>query len=71
MHRFKVHYVLNNAPEGWTGGVGFVTADMIKARLPAPANDVLVVRCGPPAMNKAMQGHLDALGYSKDMQFEF
>lgn len=31
---FRVHYVLNNPPEGWTGGVGFVTADMIKACLP-------------------------------------
>lgn len=28
----RVHYVLNNPPEGWTGGVGFVTADMIKVR---------------------------------------
>jgi hypothetical protein len=27
---FRVHYVLNNPPAGWTGGVGFVTADMIK-----------------------------------------
>lgn len=27
---FRVHYVLNNPPENWTGGVGFVTADMIK-----------------------------------------
>jgi cytochrome-b5 reductase len=30
---FRVHYVLNNPPEGWTGGVGFVTADMIKVRI--------------------------------------
>ena len=27
---FNVHYVLNNPPEGWTGGVGFVTADIVK-----------------------------------------
>ena len=27
---FRVHHVLNNPPEGWTGGVGFVTADIIK-----------------------------------------
>jgi cytochrome-b5 reductase len=27
---FNLYYVLNNPPEGWTGGVGFVTADMIK-----------------------------------------
>ena len=30
--KFRVHYVLNNPPENWTGGVGFVTADMIKVR---------------------------------------
>lgn len=29
---FRVHYVLNNPPPGWTGGVGFVTTDMIKVR---------------------------------------
>ena len=69
--RFQVHYVLNTASQGWRGGVGFVTPDMIKAHLPAPAQDVLVVRCGPPAMNKAMAAHLDLLGYTRDMQFEF
>lgn len=26
----RVHYVLNNPPDNWTGGVGFVTADIIK-----------------------------------------
>jgi len=30
---FNVYYVLNNPPEGWTGGVGFVTPDIIKVRL--------------------------------------
>lgn len=29
---FSVYYVLNNPPEGWNGGVGFVTAEMIKVR---------------------------------------
>ena len=28
----RVHYVLDNPPEGWTGGVGYVTADMISVR---------------------------------------
>lgn len=31
--KFSVYYVLNNPPEGWTGGVGFVTGDMIKVCL--------------------------------------
>lgn len=30
---FRVHYVLDKPPEGWTGGVGYVTSDMIKVRL--------------------------------------
>jgi cytochrome-b5 reductase len=34
---FRVYYVLNNPPEGWTGGVGFVTPDMIKVCLPCLA----------------------------------
>ena len=28
--KINVFYVLNNPPEGWKGGVGFVTPDMIK-----------------------------------------
>jgi cytochrome-b5 reductase len=28
--KFRVHYVLNNPPEKWSGGVGFVTSEMIK-----------------------------------------
>jgi cytochrome-b5 reductase len=28
--RFRVHYVLNNPPEKWDGGVGFVTLEMIQ-----------------------------------------
>ena len=27
---FRVHYVLNNPPEKWDGGIGFVTPEMIK-----------------------------------------
>lgn len=29
---FRVHYVLDKPPEGWTGGVGYVTGDMITVR---------------------------------------
>jgi cytochrome-b5 reductase len=31
---FRIYYVLNNPPEGWSGGIGFVTAEMIKVRAP-------------------------------------
>ncbi|KAL0555116.1 hypothetical protein IC582_009049 [Cucumis melo] len=69
--RFKIYYVLNQPPEVWDGGVGFVSKEMIKAHCPAPAADIKILRCGPPPMNKAMGEHLDTLGYSPEMQFQF
>lgn len=63
--KFRVHYVLNNPPEGWTGGVGFVTVDMIKEKLPAPASDVKVLICGPPPMVAAMKKATEGLGFTK------
>ncbi|CAM8883836.1 unnamed protein product [Rhodiola kirilowii] len=69
--RFKIYYVLNQPPEIWNGGVGFVSKEMIEAHLPAPESDIQILRCGPPPMNKAMAAHLDALGYAPEMQFQF
>ncbi|CAL5095518.1 unnamed protein product [Urochloa decumbens] len=69
--RFKIYYVLNQPPETWEGGVGFVSKEMIQAHCPGPAADIQVLRCGPPPMNKAMAAHLDYLGYTKEMQFQF
>lgn len=63
--RFKVHYVLNNPPEGWTGGVGFVSKEMIEEKLPKPAKDMKMLLCGPPPMLTAMKTHLSALGFEK------
>jgi cytochrome-b5 reductase len=63
--RFRVHYVLNNPPAHWTGGTGFVTADMIREKLPAPASDVKILVCGPPPMVAAMKKATESLGYAK------
>ncbi|KAJ2455631.1 NADH-cytochrome b5 reductase [Coemansia sp. RSA 2336] len=60
---FKIHYVLNNPPEQWNGGVGFVTKEMIQEWMPAPASDIKVLLCGPPPMVKAMGANLTELGY--------
>uniref|UniRef100_A0A1D1XWW7 NADH-cytochrome b5 reductase n=2 Tax=Anthurium amnicola TaxID=1678845 RepID=A0A1D1XWW7_9ARAE len=69
--RFKVYYVLNQPPEDWNGGVGFVSKEIIQTHCPAPADDIKILRCGPPPMNKAMAAHLDDLSYTKEMQFQF
>jgi cytochrome-b5 reductase len=63
--QFKVHYVLNNPPEGWTGGVGFVNSETIKEHMPKPASDIKVLLCGPPPMITAMSKITQELGYDK------
>ncbi|KAK9390362.1 hypothetical protein V1515DRAFT_590110 [Lipomyces mesembrius] len=76
---FTVHYVLNSPKEGWTGGVGFVTPDMIKAWCPPPAKDIKILLCGPPPMISVMKKATAELGYDKarpvskleDMVFAF
>lgn len=62
---FRVYYVLDNPPEGWTGGVGFVTPEIIKAKIPPPANDKKVLICGPPPMVSALRKATESLGYTK------
>lgn len=69
--QFKVHYVLNKPPPGWTGAEGFISSELIKKHFPPPGEGVKILRCGPLPMNKAMKAHLDALGYTPEMQFEF
>lgn len=45
-HRFSVYYVLNNPPEGWSGGVGFVSKDQIEKYIPRSSSDIKVLLCG-------------------------
>ncbi|EHK24671.1 uncharacterized protein TRIVIDRAFT_81857 [Trichoderma virens Gv29-8] len=61
----RIHYVLDKPPEGWTGGVGFVTADMITKWLPKPASDVKILLCGPPPMISGLKKATESLGFSK------
>jgi len=68
---FKVYYVLNNPPKGWTEGTGFISQEIIQSRLPAASKDTMIVMCGPPMMNKAMLGHLTSLGHEESDIFTF
>ncbi|KAF8507061.1 ferredoxin reductase-like C-terminal NADP-linked domain-containing protein [Russula emetica] len=61
--RFRVFYVLNNPPAGWTGGVGFVSKEQIASHLPASHDNIKILLCGPPPMITAMKKHLDELKY--------
>jgi cytochrome-b5 reductase len=45
-NRFKVYYVLNSPPAGWTGGVGFVSKDQIENHMPPTNGNIKVLMCG-------------------------
>ncbi|GMK57196.1 hypothetical protein CspeluHIS016_0400300 [Cutaneotrichosporon spelunceum] len=62
--RLTIHYVLEHPPPGWTGGVGYVTREMLEERLPTggPAGGKVLL-CGPPGMTKVVKGALKDMGY--------
>lgn len=83
--RFRAFYVLDNPPQGWTGGKGYITKDLLKTVLPEPKEDnIKLFVCGPPGMYKAVSGTkvspkdqgelsgiLKELGYSQEQVFKF
>lgn len=84
--RFRAFYVLDNPPENWQGGKGYVTKELLKTVLPEPkeGEKIKIFVCGPPGMYKAisggkkspadqgeLEGILKELGYSKDQVYKF
>jgi cytochrome-b5 reductase len=83
--RFRAFYVLDNPPEKWQGGKGFITKELLKTVLPEPKTEnIKLFVCGPPGMYKAISGPkkspadqgelsgiLKELGYSQDQVFKF
>lgn len=69
--KFSVFYVLNEPPTAWSGGVGFVSQQILSDCFGEARSDSMVLMCGPPPMNKAMKGLLTGLGYSDGQVFKF
>ncbi|SCU78364.1 LAFA_0A06260g1_1 [Lachancea sp. 'fantastica'] len=64
--QFKIHYLLDKPTrETWVGGVGYITADVMKQHLPAPGDGVQILVCGPPGMVSAVKRNAVSLGYEK------
>ncbi|KAJ5469402.1 NADH-cytochrome b5 reductase 1 [Penicillium diatomitis] len=62
-NNFKVWYMLDSAPQGWAYGEGFVNADVLRERMPAPGADNKILLCGPPGMIGATKKNLATLGF--------
>jgi len=62
---FRFYTILNKPPLGWTEGVGFVKPKNIKKHIFfPPADDQLIVICGPPVFEQVMVKTLNDLGFS-------
>lgn len=81
---FDVTYILSAPSSSWKGEKGFVSGDLITAKLPKPSNDSMIFVCGPPPMMnaisggkgpKGVQGEIDgvlkSLGYTIDQVYKF
>ncbi|KAJ5305720.1 hypothetical protein PENANT_c041G10927 [Penicillium antarcticum] len=60
---FKLWYMLDHPSEDWAYGKGYVTPEVMAARLPAAAPDTKIMLCGPPGMVNASKKGLVAAGF--------
>ncbi|KAA3476935.1 NADH-cytochrome b5 reductase-like protein isoform X1 [Gossypium australe] len=80
----KVFYTVDNPTKTWKGGAGFISKDMVTKGLPGPAEDTLILVCGPPGMMEHISGGkakdysqgeltgiLKELGYTEQMVYKF
>ena len=55
--RLSVYYVVDKATSSsWTGGVGYVTKEMLASKIAPPSPKSMVYVCGPPPLYKAVCG---------------
>lgn len=66
--RFRLAMTVDKVHEGqtWDGYKGYVSGEMIRASLPVPSSDTLVLLCGPPGMVKSVETLVLQDGYDKD-----
>lgn len=65
------YFVLEKPPENWSMGVGYVTSEHIKSRMPPPDKETLIFFCGPRAMNTSVRALLIECGYTENMFIKF
>ncbi|PLB52885.1 hypothetical protein P170DRAFT_423692 [Aspergillus steynii IBT 23096] len=59
----KIWYMLDQPPQQWPYGKGYITPSVMREKLPAPSPDTKVMLCGPPGMVNACKKGLAGLGF--------
>lgn len=64
--QFKVYYLLDKPGDGWTGGIGYVTDEIMKNHLPSAKDEnVQLLICGPRPMVSFVKKASVSLGFEK------
>ncbi|GJN86675.1 hypothetical protein PLIIFM63780_010256 [Purpureocillium lilacinum] len=61
----QVYYLLDQPPEKWQYGSGYVTRELMQEKLPAPGLHTKMMLCGPPGMVNAAKKSLVSLGFEQ------
>ncbi|XP_014295033.1 NADH-cytochrome b5 reductase 2 isoform X2 [Microplitis demolitor] len=68
--KFTRWYTIDSSSDDWKYSTGYINAEMIKTHMYPPADDTIVLVCGPPAMiNFACTPNLDKLGYDQKLRY--
>jgi len=63
----RIHHTLSNAPENWAFSAGRINDEMLQKHLPLPADDALILVCGPQGMiDFTVKPGLQRLGWNVD-----
>ncbi|KAF8332411.1 uncharacterized protein EI90DRAFT_3280670 [Cantharellus anzutake] len=64
LQRLKIHHTLSRPPPEWAFSTGRIDDGMLEALMPPPADDAMVLVCGPDGMiNDAVKPGLERLGW--------
>jgi len=70
--KFKIHYTIDKGEDNWTGGVGYINKDMVTQHMPEPADDVIMLTCGPPVLcRNILLPLLKGIGHKEENIFDF
>jgi len=63
----RIHHTLSKAPKNWTFSSGRINDEMLQKHLPLPADDALILVCGPQGLiDFTVKPGLQRLGWNVD-----
>lgn len=69
--QFRVEFTVDTPSATWRSYKGFIDTEMIRATMPAPSPDTVILLCGAPPMLASCRQKLLQLGYAKEDILEF